>query len=1010
MKKQKWNTGSGKLNLVVIVCALTACAALAAGVYFVTGKDAAPEKPAARADAPPATAPAEPSGSGRTPAAPVIPEDVPGLIMTAGFDVPLLVDAIDANVPAEKKDARYMANLILIRGLNLRRAEVFLFRDPQFVLLPALVLKGDESADFEKLLDTVGADYVRKESDGVYVFRTEAIPEAEENRLPLKDYRVWTFPGHVVAGPVRLARHWADGAGALTASALTDFAAGAAFPGALLTFASRIAEPDADWKDRIRNHPALKENPDAGMMVNMGGGVLSDLMASFKDIDALAMAAGLSGERGRKVAYVQHFKDPDAGAAVHRKMTEDGSWEGGGFMGHFMGLLRRAGYIEKDIRYDDGSLTVDLSWDGKDDASVKALVTQATIGFIFSRSLGLGAGGFDPSPGYVVTRTTDPPELAETLDPIAMQPVIEKTIRNSIFPGMYWDFGDSPRMDLKLDPIDFPNAALSELEYRVASAASPDGADILGDANEDYARIFGGSIAVPVKQGLPAEKLGHAVLDIRLAVPSAVAVFDFTPADLDGPEKSADGLTASLDRLEKDVAAVSVSNGERCRVFAFDEHGNALTSGESMSSDVSATVRFNGVIRSVRAAVVKSSEILKFQVKADLNQGKEPALPESPVADPPVRHVRLNRTVYPNLSPDDLMDLTVRWVEDEEGVWFNGLGMALPRGPVEGKADWQVNFFGADRPVMLSGNAGSAPMNLQYNVDKEQLKTAHAAFGRAEVVIRTDIVSLEFTKTGDGVSVTRRLPNGAAAAVVFDRNSVVTADMPPGVELIQHAALSAEGRPLRMGRRGYGGGKPQFLYFGTPVTFTADVSMGVLRKTVSFDIVRRPADEAAYTEYKAYARVIPDVKAVLNDLQKARYAARQNRRSDIAQLHYAFGKDGRPLTLISKEIAHSDPAGADVFGYAPTPHLGYFFTVAEGTASGGENAPYPQSDPVSVTWKNGVVSVTEYRNDPALMALPQKDGMPAFCLVWGQMYTKAWHKDDKPFVPADFFDSDWASG
>ncbi len=78
--------------------------------------------------------------------------------------------------------------------------------------------------------------------------------------------------------------------------------------------------------------------------------------------------------------------------------------------------------------------------------------------------------------------------------------------------------------------------------------------------------------------------------------------------------------------------------------------------------------------------------------------------------------------------------------------------------------------------------------------------------------------------------------------------------------------------------------------------------------------VKRWVNETAYADYRSAARDFPEVKHILEKLRDARHASRQSRRSDIAQLHYAHGSDHRPLRLISRKIAHSDPAGATLFG------------------------------------------------------------------------------------------------
>lgn len=70
--------------------------------------------------------------------------------------------------------------------------------------------------------------------------------------------------------------------------------------------------------------------------------------------------------------------------------------------------------------------------------------------------------------------------------------------------------------------------------------------------------------------------------------------------------------------------------------------------------------------------------------------------------------------------------------------------------------------------------------------------------------------------------------------------------------------------------------------------------------------------------------------------------------------------------------------------------------------------PTPKPSPSPLEWEKGTVQVTRFRQAPrALMAIPEKEGMPAFCLMMGNIYMRMWNDNSKRCMPSRPFGDDW---
>jgi len=569
-------------------------------------------------------------------------------------------------------------------------------------------------------------------------------------------------------------------------------------------------------------------------------------------------------------------------------------------------------------------------------------------------------------------------------------------------------------MTLDLDTIDLPNAALAEMTYEAKSITSPDGREVLRVEESKFkpriqpGSLFPGNISLNVKAGTPPDDLAKASIYFHLTVPVALEVLDFAAENQPGSVKEAAGIRVTLGRLEKDVAQVSSSGGESMRLLAYDQTGKALASRESMSTPSSVSTRFEGIISSLKVVVTREILDYPFEIEVDLNQGNELVLSREP--EIPVR-MRFNLhpiPTYVNFTPEDLKNLAVVWTEGQEGSWNDSLSIKLPQGPFSGHAVWEAHFFGRNNPRLLNGSSAQSTKDFSFTFDKGKLKQASAAFGKVQLNLHTDISRLVFDPKSSRQPAPQLLPSGDQVSIEFNKNEITFSA--GNADVIQTMAYDARGKRLKQDQYTRNKGGKRVIYFwGVPAKFEMDVSTKALEELIPFDIRQRPLDEKAYQAFKLTIENQREVVKTIKTIDHARRADRSYYGDDLAGLYYLYhSKQKKPLNLIGREIAHSDPAGQDRFGYQVRPYKGYYFTVLSGVETNGVKKDYNRRSKKSrFAWHKGTITTTSLTRHPDLVAIPEDKSQPTFFLQWGQVFMKSLRGERLTYLPDGYYNKGW---
>jgi len=932
--------------------------------------------------------------------------------LNLNINVPLALKSLEKHIAKEKKNFTYTTTVSVINSLNVKRIQLYLFPDSTHTVLPVILVHGSNNKSLETRVKKAVAikTMLERMPDGSYRLKKEAVPSEKQNNYPIDLYRIYFSDKGAVIAPKSLLPELKN-TEILQQTRVAQMAASVETSQDLAVFAIRIPETFQDgWEEKIKDLPGLEQNAQMAMMAAMGGGILSQMTKPFEKIEAMALGFRLDGETGRTLSYAQIFRKGVDGAKVYQQLNAGDADDADvdGIVWNLMQVFKDPRY-QQQIRFNDNRLALEFSWSETDDKDFFSALSEATIGQLMAQGMQL-----EPTEGPLTTLYTDEPRLDASVNVDKLKKTIPESFRKSIFPGSYFDFGDNPHMTLNLDTVDIPNGTLAELTYDVLAVRTPDGKDVMRpEENQFKFKLNPGSttpghITLNIKKGTPAKALGKAKIRFLLFLPSVLEQLEFNVGDAKGSVKKTNGIHVKLGRLEKDVAKVQFRGGKDVRLFAYDKTGRALASQESMSSASSVSTRFQGVIDRLKVVVVKEKFDYPFEIDVDLNEGQELKLSHTPEIPKRVRFNRNPIKNYVKFAKEDLDDLSVQWKEASATSWNDSLSIQLAKGPFSGQVNWEVHFFRKDEPLYLSGNSFWGSNDVSFSLQKGELKKANAAFGSVQLNLASEIHRISYVKKSDGKPVVHRMPSGKKAVVIFNKNAITI--NAAKTDIIQTMAYDDQGRRLKQDNyTRHKDGKLILYFWGLPEKFEMDLVLQEINKTIHFDIRQRPVDEKAYLEFQVAVENHGEVVKTLKAIALARRKERTGYGDDLAGLHYIYDrKKKRPMKLIDKKIAHSDPAGRNRFGYTLKPYMGYYFTILSGTESNGVKKDYPkQSKKRTYTWHKGTFKTTPYIQTPDIVAIPVDTSQPTFFLQWDQVYMKQLNGSKLEYLHLEYNSQGW---
>jgi predicted Zn finger-like uncharacterized protein len=932
--------------------------------------------------------------------------------LALNLNMPLILDALESRPTPDENSPQLHMMTRLLASMDLKQVELYLYGTPQNQILPVIMAHSSNRRQLEKILNSqkpFNRYFTRRSADS-YRLNKDAFEDAAKYSLS-QPYEVILIEDGVALTPESLADTIRKTPQALADSPIAGFARDIATPHDMGSLAVRVPEGmNPEWEKNIQNHPAIQSIPQAAAIAGIGSAIVSRMAESLKSLESLALGFRFSGQNERLLTYAQQFKPGVDGEKIYRRLAAENRAdpESDPIIRNLIQLFQDHRYRHT-LKFKDNRLEINLGWSAQDDEVFLTALTTATIGQLFAGSIELV-----PSPGAVETRYIPDPDFVAVVDVDRLKSAIPHIIEDGLFPGNFWDSGDNPTMTLDLDTVDIPNASLAELAYEVQAIRTTTGKDVLrAEENKFKPRLlpgsfFPGSISLNILKNTAPDTLDKAIIDFHLSVPVALETFNFKVGDQRASAQEAGGLRVTLDRVEKDVAKVSSSGGKLIRLIAYDQSGKALAAKESISASASAAARFQGVIDTLKVVVVRDMLEYPFEVEVDLNGGKELVLTREAEIPARIRYNHQPIPAYVDFTDEDIQNLRVTWTEGQQDAWSDRLSIRLPKGPFSGNAAWEVHFFGKNKPLVLAGNSAQSEQEVNYTLEKGLLKQVHAAFGKVQLNLHSDIKRLIFFKKEGMQSEIQKLPSGDEVWVAFNQNEITYST--GNAEVIQTAAYDARDNRLKEDPYTRNKANKRISYFwGVPDRFTIDVSTTTIGKLIPFEIKQRPLDEKSYLAYRQLVENQHDVVKTIIAIDRARRSDRTYYGDDLAGLYYLYDqKKKSPMKLISQEVAQSDPAGQKRFGYDVKPYIGYYFSVLSGIETNGVKKSYNRrSKKSSFTWQNGTITTTALTRHPDLVAIPADDSQPTFFLQWGQVLMKPLNGEKLEYLPDGYYNKGW---
>jgi len=556
-------------------------------------------------------------------------------LLAFNLNVPLLLEAIDQNLPEERKDIKYQMTTGIFRSFGLGKLQLFLYPDPDYTVLPVIFATGKDGKSLEKNLKSQNKyiQFLKREPDGSYRINQNAVPEDARNGFPIDRYRIQFIDNTAVFAPLHLSRVFKNAPKKIRKTRVAQMMASIARPRDLAALSVIIPENfGTDLQKHVQQNPALQQNPQFAMAAAMGGGMLMQLSESLKNVESLMIAFRLDESNGRVLHYAQQFRKGVDGRRIYRQLRvgNTDALDVDGMVLKLIALLNDPRY-QHQIKHKHNRLTLELSWEEAHDKAVLTSLSEATLGHLFTRGLELR-----PSEGPITAQYEAPPQISTAVNINKLKNTIPAAVQQSLFPGNFSSLDGQPRMTLDLDPIAVPNASLAELTYEVVEVLATDGSNVLRVEENQFQHtinpgsITPGDIDVNVKKGTPEESLESAKIRFQLSLPASLTKLEFLSGNTRSKIRESNGVWVKLDRMEKDVAAVTYRGGASAQLFAFDKSGRALAPKESMRSPTSVATRFQGEINALMVVVVQEIFDYPFEVDVDLKKGKKLARSSRP--------------------------------------------------------------------------------------------------------------------------------------------------------------------------------------------------------------------------------------------------------------------------------------------------------------------------------------------------------------------------------------------
>jgi hypothetical protein len=689
-----------------------------------------------------------------------------------------------------------------------------------------------------------------------------------------------------------------------------------------------------------------------------------DQMASIQDIPSIAIDIKSPSHDTRTMTLDLEFNDPSSSKTIISLLNwAADAWKDPSITEKQLSLFGLTDTLYfRNATSAQNTLRVIYEWPSTKDADVWKLVAGSVVGGLFS---------FGDSDSYPVHEESimQAPVLKNIsgFDPVQ----IETDICSSIFLDYVW----SDSVSLSVEYLSIPNADLLEGTLTDIHMMSTTGVDV---ANTERPGSFGynsdtksGSIRLStLKDGPTADS---ASFTLNLNVPVEVEQFILSK---ENPLIEQDGkglclLSISNSVIQLRSKGISLSESH---IYALNEKGEFLNSkGSSRSKS-----HFRGEYRGAPAMVkvvqsAKTESVVIPFTNFPVNKESILKLSSAPTNTVVTRYAATSAKGYLNPDVDAVTKSSI-------SLRANGTpALCFPISPcTKVKKTTIQSYLTGTKEFMYRGHSGGFSMS-QGNViwtlkPTNALGRASAIFGEAEIPLRTGISACSIDVSTNAVPL---IPNQDLPAASVEYNVVWVENTSEG-EVLEIQAFDLTGRPLKKDNRtSWKNKKTGSHFWGMPTRVTITYSTSATNIVIPFEIELK---DGGLEEILAVRKKIIPFEEFISEVKEINQKSRRCG-TLLSGNYYMTGQDNKPMANISQEIARSDPAGAEVFGYDLTPYKGYIFQRIPT-----EDGLKKERELKEHKWIGGSFESTGSSGTGALLATPVDPEDPAILIRWSSAY------------------------
>jgi|GEM_PF-4662562 len=546
-------------------------------------------------------------------------------------------------------------------------------------------------------------------------------------------------------------------------------------------------------------------------------------------------------------------------------------------------------------------------------------------------------------------------------------------------------------VSFKFEPLSFPNLRLCKL-YLVPFSTTT------GEPPEDISRhrlrvqhpAFDDWTSLRFEVGEAPEPPQTYQAAAVVQLPENITTFEFTAADKAGWRQSKDGLNLRVLRFEKDAVDLQILEAKKHLLVVRNEAGSRLLPVYPFRpADGEHTVKYHGIVHSAELYAVP--EFQRTEKRFSFT------LAERNLLDSPTTGLR-TRGEKPSIAlEDEYRSLDEATFAAIEPTWFGdaaspkkprGITLAPPGDAAPGKLGLRTKT-----KLGIIGEEGLLPIRfikseekngrIEFEIPSSRTSRLVGISGEVSISGQSDFKVVRIEHPGHSNLFTQAIEDlGIKVTAKFDRNHFkvhCTAGSFTPTNAVSIRVLDKDGVQLRSGAVH----RKKDFYWGIPERAELLFARKKFERSVPVEFLFDPAKKQIFDKGKSDAASLWEMIPVLSGVSSVvRFSPVPSGHysTGIADDHYAYRDKEYPSAtgLLSKEIAHADPAGAKRFGYEVKPFKGYTFAILNKRrlADGSLQEAKPQGD-ITRHWAKGSFQTEYYtsglnsRPFPVVVATPE---------------------------------------